>query len=50
MRSYYAKGQLRLTGKAWQIRHKLRQWRRETDQDMLLADWIAVQTLERPGS
>ncbi|WP_083180226.1 Z-ring formation inhibitor MciZ [Paenibacillus yonginensis] len=40
MKSYWSEDQIRLSGKAWQIRHFLKRWQREAEPGMLLKDWI----------
>ncbi|WP_223066575.1 Z-ring formation inhibitor MciZ [Paenibacillus caui] len=41
MKSYMAPGHFRLTGKAWQIRHLLKQWRDKAEPGILLQEWIS---------
>ncbi|GGA22599.1 Z-ring formation inhibitor MciZ [Paenibacillus physcomitrellae] len=44
MKSYWSQEQVRLSGKAWQIHHFLKQWERGAESGILLKDWIMQQT------
>lgn len=42
MKSYFGESQLKLQGKAWQIRILLKRWQRNYDRDVLLQEVLAA--------
>ncbi|AWB45072.1 Z-ring formation inhibitor MciZ [Paenibacillus sp. CAA11] len=43
MKCYIVEKQLRLTGKAWEIRHILQLWTAQTSKSVRFIDWIHKQ-------
>lgn len=41
MKGYYGKKELRLTGKAWEVRAKLRQVTAQSDRALTLLQWLS---------